>query len=245
MKKRNQKIQSTTLYAILITIILHVIAFLYVNLSTLQTEFPILNEAAILELDFREPEAIEQLLEPLEPMIDESNQSIKDLMQDIQDIRKKSSTNFSESQISKQVENELIERNNQTLNEHKKNEQVGAESEPNTSTTKKTNPTNAEKKAENSYAGKVTRYCNVPGRECYTIAPSYTCKGGGRVQIDIKVDKIGAVKSVKINSANTNTTNECILKQALDYAKRTTKVGSDLKGEHSSSGYIIYNFVSQ
>ncbi len=245
MERKKWRIKSTAIYALLITLVLHVLVFLYFNLSTIQTEFPVLNEAALLELDFREPEEIEKLLEPPQPVIDESNQAIKDLMQDIQDIRNKSRTNFSESKINEQVENEILERNNQTLNESKKNEQIGVENEPSSETKKATRSKTAGQEAENNYAGKVTRYCNVPGRECYTIAPSYTCKGGGQVQVDIKVDKIGSVKSAKINATNTNTTSECILNQALDYAKRTTKVSSDLKGEHSSSGYIIYNFVSQ
>lgn len=245
MKDQTQYRNNITLYAILATIVLHILVFLSFNLTKIQSELTVFSDAAILELDFRESEEIEKMLLPPEQNIDESNQDIKDLMQDIQDIRKKSRTNFSESRINQEIENEVIERNNQSLNEKNKKKESGTNSSIKETPTKENETQDKSAEAENSYAGKVTRYCNVQGRECYTVAPSYTCKGGGQVQIDIKVDKIGSVKSVKVNTANTTTTNECILNQALDYAKRTTKVSSDLKGEHANSGYIIYNFVSQ
>lgn len=245
MKDQTQYRNNITLYAILATIVLHVLVILSFNLTKIQSEMTVFSNAAILELDYREPEEIEKMLLPPEQNIDESNQDIKDLMQDIQDIRKKSRTNFSESRINQEIENEVIERNNQSLNEKNKKKESGTNSSIKETPTKENETQDKSAEAENSYAGKVTRYCNVQGRECYTVAPSYTCKGGGQVQIDIKVDKIGTVKSVKVNTANTTTTNECILNQALDYAKRTTKVSSDLKGEHANSGYIIYNFVSQ
>ena len=245
MKDQTQYRNNITFYAILATIVLHVLVILSFNLTKIQSEMTVFSDAAILELDFKEPEEIEKMLLPPEQNIDESNQDIKDLMQDIQDIRKKSRTNFSESRINQEIENEVIERNNQSLNEKNKKKESGTNSSIKETPTKENETQDKSAEAENSYAGKVTRYCNVQGRECYTVAPSYTCKGGGQVQIDIKVDKIGTVKSVKVNTANTTTTNECILNQALDYAKRTTKVSSDLKGEHANSGYIIYNFVSQ
>lgn len=245
MKDQTQYRNNITLYAILATIVLHVLVFLSFNLTKIESEMTVFSDAAILELDFREPEEIEKMLLPPEQNIDELNQDIKDLMQDIQDIRKKSRTNFSESRINEEIENEVNERNNQSLNEKNNNKESGTNSSIKETPTKENETQDKSAEAENSYAGKVTRYCNVQGRECYTVAPSYTCKGGGQVQIDIKVDKIGTVKSVKVNTANTTTTNECILNQALDYAKRTTKVSSDLKGEHANSGYIIYNFVSQ
>ncbi len=245
MKDQTQYRNDITLYAILATIVLHVLVLLSFNLTKIESEMTVFSDAAILELDFREPAEIEKMLLPPEQNIDELNQDIKDLMQDIQDIRKKSRTNFSESRINQEIENEVIERNNQSLNEKNKKKESGTNRSIKETPTKENETQDKSAEAENSYAGKVTRYCNVKGRECYTVAPSYTCKGGGQVQIDIKVDKIGSVKSVKVNTAKTTTTNECILNQALDYAKRTTKVSSDLKGEHANSGYIIYNFVSQ
>ncbi len=244
MKKQ---ITSNTLFAILITVILHVVAFLYMNLSTLETKPTIYEDMAIMELDYRTQEQIEEMLEPKEPVIDESNQSIKDLMQDIQDIRNKSLNDFSESQITQEVEQEVLNRNKE--NSTQQNEKGTEKSESNNSQTsektKENNTNSSVPEKKNSYGGKVTKYCNVPGRECNTVAPSYRCKGGGKVRIDIKVDKIGRVKSVSVNTSKSTTTNECLINEALDYAKRTTKVSSDLDGKHSNRGYVEYNFVSQ
>ena len=244
MKKKNT---STALFALLITVVLHVGAFLYVNLSTLTTTTTLYKDMAVIELDFRTEEEIEEILQPTEPIIDESNQSIKDLMQDIQDIRNKSLSNFSESKIKQEIEQDVLNTNKK--NSSQQDENSLEKSEENSSKTEESDknlPQNTlQPKKENQYGGKVTKYCNVPGRECTTTAPSYKCQGGGEVYIEIKVDKIGSVRSAKVNSSKSTTTSECIINQALEYAKRTTKVSSDLRGEHSDKGYIIYNFISQ
>ena len=247
MSIRKNHIKSTGILAILITLVIHVAAFLYANLSTLETKPPIYKDTAIIELDYRTEEEIEEMLEPKEPVIDETNDEIKDLMQDIQDIRNKSMNDFSESQINKEVEQEVLNRNKENSTQSddvSENGNQTSSSSENKKNKENTRQTSTPEK-ENQYAGRVTKYCNVPGRECNTVAPSYTCKGGGKVYIDIKVDKIGRVKSASFNQGKSTTSSECIISKALDYAKRTTKVSSDLKGEHSNKGYIIYNFVSQ
>ena len=53
------------------------------------------------------------------------------------------------------------------------------------------------------------------------------------------------MKQASVNSSKSNTTNECLIQNALDYAKNTTTVNSDLDGKATTDGYIIYNFVSQ
>jgi len=51
--------------------------------------------------------------------------------------------------------------------------------------------------------------------------PVYTCKQGGKVVVNIKVSPEGMVVGTEINSANSNTTNGCLLENALEYASKS------------------------
>ncbi len=61
----------------------------------------------------------------------------------------------------------------------------------------------------------------VEGRHMiFQKIPSYLCNASGVVRIDIKVNQKGEVTDCKINSENTDTKNECLLKNAVDYTKK-------------------------
>lgn len=237
-----------SLIAILVTLVIHVATLLYFNVSTLETEFYPIPKTAVLELDFKDPEEIEEKINPtIEDQTPENNQSLKDLMKDIQDIRNKSYEDFSESKIEQKDIDAIEAENKKTIEELRENGVDGFDESKYKIKPKETEDNKKDKTGEkkNSFAGKVTKVCNVPGRECYTKTPAYICKGGGKVYVEISVDKIGMVKSANIIPSKSTTANECILNTALKFAKQTTKVSSDLNGSKSQKGYIIYNFIKQ
>ena len=237
-----------SLIAILITLVIHVAALLYFNISTLETKVYVIPNTAILELDFKDPEEIEKIINPEEEIqTPENNQTLKDLMKDIQDIRNQSYENYSESEI-EQKQLEAVEAENKKSVEELREKGIEGfdPSKFETKTTKKDDKKEkTESKKENAFAGKVTKECNVPGRECSTKTPAYICKGGGKVYIEINVDKIGRVKNARVIPSKSTVKIECILNTALKFAKKTTRVSSDLEGSNSQTGYIIYNFISQ
>ncbi len=242
------KIGKGSLIAILITLVIHFATFLYFNVSTLETKIYIPPHTAILELDFKDPEEIEKIINPEEEIqTPENNQTLKDLMKDIQDIRNKSYEDFSESEIEQEQLEAIEAENKKTVEELRENGVDGFDPSKYETKPEKTKNNKEDKRGEkeNSFAGKVTKECNVPGRECYTKTPAYVCRGGGKVYVEIIVDKIGRVKNAKVISSKSTTTSECILNTALKFAKQTTKVSSDLDGSNSQKGYIIYNFISQ
>jgi len=189
-----------SLIAILITLVIHVATLLYFNVSKLETKVYVIPNTAILELDFKDPEEIEEMINPEEEIqTPENNQSLKDLMKDIQDIRNKSYKDYSESELEQKQLDAIEAENKKTIEELRENGVEGFDgskfdTKPSKTDDKKKNKVGEK---ENSFAGKVTKECNVPGRECDTKTPSYTCKGGGKVFIEIKVDKIGRVRNVK------------------------------------------------
>ncbi|MEN8927814.1 MAG: hypothetical protein ABF242_10780 [Flavobacteriales bacterium] len=240
------KIGKGSLFAILITLVIHIAMLLYFNVSTLKTTEVFIPNEVLLELDFKTPEEIEEIINP-EPEIAQNNQSIKDLMSDIQDIRNQSYEDFSESEMDNEILKSIEAENKKSVEELRDNGIKGFDksefdSEPDKKEVDKDKNTD---KKNNNFAGKVTKECNIPGRECSTGTPSYQCAGGGKVYIDITVDKIGRVKSAKVNTSKSSTNSDCILNTALRFAKTTTKASSDLSGNNSQAGYIIYNFISQ
>ena len=85
----------------------------------------------------------------------------------------------------------------------------------------------------------------VEGRHMvYQKIPSYLCNAYGTVKIDIKVNQKGLVTDCKINSENTNTKNECLLKNALDYTKKW-RFNSNFNQNYKVSGWIEFVYLPQ
>lgn len=242
--------KKTSLYALLIAIVLHVAGFLFMNVTTLNPGPVLIEEEPLLELDFTEEEESEEIEEEelsekdiLEEL--KNDPLMKDLMRDINNAKRHVNKFDPKPLNPKKAESKGNNKTNTKENSEKNDSENGQLNE-NSDDTKNTGEDKPNEKTDKTeFSGSVTVDCYIKGRSCSTKRPTYKCKGGGKVHIDIKVDKIGRVKSAKVNKIKSTTTNECILKNALNYAKNTTKVASDLDGNHSSTGYIIYNFISQ
>jgi len=77
----------------------------------------------------------------------------------------------------------------------------------------------------------------------YFPNPVYTCEGGGKVVISIEVNALGMVKKVSYNSKQSNTSNQCLIDSALEYAK-LARFTTDSSRE-IQLGTITYNFPGQ
>lgn len=85
----------------------------------------------------------------------------------------------------------------------------------------------------------------VEGRHMvYQKIPSYLCNAYGTVKIDIKVNQKGEVTDCKINSENTDTKNECLLKNALDYTKKW-RFNSNFDQNYRVPGWIEFVYLPQ
>ena len=72
--------------------------------------------------------------------------------------------------------------------------------------------------------------------------PIYTCIEGGKVVINIKVDAYGYVQEATFNSKSSNTSNGCLVDNAITYALRARFNTSD---KASQIGTITYIFQSK
>lgn len=82
---------------------------------------------------------------------------------------------------------------------------------------------------------------SLVGRSAVFIPnPIYTCDVAGKVVINITVNSQGRVESTSVNKGSSTSSNECLIRNALDYASRA--VFSDLAGRNSQPGTITYHF---
>ncbi len=72
--------------------------------------------------------------------------------------------------------------------------------------------------------------------------PIYTCIEGGKVVINIKVDRYGYVQEALFNAKSSNTSNGCLVDNAIDYAKRAR---FDPSGKALQIGTITYIYQSK
>jgi len=74
--------------------------------------------------------------------------------------------------------------------------------------------------------------------------PSYVCKSEGVVTIIIKVNQKGNVVAHEIDETRTNTSNDCLRKNSLDYAKKW-KFNQDFNDAIRKQGWIQFTYVKQ
>ncbi len=80
-------------------------------------------------------------------------------------------------------------------------------------------------------------------RNAYSLPPPiYTCEEGGKVVINIKVDRAGDVFEVSFNEKSSNTTDYCLIENAKAYA---LKANFSRSSKTSQLGTITYLFQSK
>ena len=106
----------------------------------------------------------------------------------------------------------------------------------------------AENKIVNKSLGKTSNatakyFCKDRNMRVQQI-PSYMCNETGTVRLNIKVSPKGEVTDCKIDDALSNTSNSCLLKNALNYAKNW-KFNQDFSKTQKQIGWIEFIYISQ
>ena len=85
---------------------------------------------------------------------------------------------------------------------------------------------------------------SLDGRKAISLpVPAYKCQGGGDVSVRITVNKKGYVTAATVIS-NVSSSDECIIKSAVDAAKRSRFRASSTAPE-KQIGEIVYRFIAQ
>lgn len=95
------------------------------------------------------------------------------------------------------------------------------------------------------YEGEVTVTFQLPGRQArFLDVPGYRCQGGGRVVVQVNVNRLGEVLEAKIVSVSDGDLQGCFATSALESAKKSSFF-IDPQGEALTQGTITYAFVPQ
>lgn len=97
-----------------------------------------------------------------------------------------------------------------------------------------------EERTQNLAKRKTSVSFSLVGRNNYDLPPPiYTCIEGGRVVVNIKVDALGYVVAADYNDKSSNTSNGCLVDNAIEYALKARFNGST---KASQKGTITYIF---
>lgn len=94
------------------------------------------------------------------------------------------------------------------------------------------------------YKGPSVISYSLDGRKAiYLPVPAYKCQGGGDVSIRITVNRKGYVTAAAVIT-NVSSSDECIVRSAIDAAKRSRFRASSVAPE-KQVGEIVYRFIAQ
>ena len=74
--------------------------------------------------------------------------------------------------------------------------------------------------------------------------PSYLCNETGTVRLNIKVNQKGEVIDCRVDNTTTNTSNECLIENAINYAKNW-KFNQNFSSTQRQVGWIEFIYLSQ
>lgn len=245
-------------FAILGTVLFHVLIFMATNFATVERPFKIVFEDDITEiaLETDEIEIDQDMLEMLNRQNQMNNEQLYNVVSDANDTRDRSYESFSTQDIDNEVENDARELERQYFEEWAATHPDDPGSASAVSVADNSNDTKSKNEGQrsdnsidnsgsNAFAGPVMASFSLKGRNAHSLkVPGYTCNGAGTVVIDIKVDKNGNVKTADYNAGMSFGATECMISKSKSYAKRAR---FDFNGSAAAlqNGTITYKFQGQ
>ncbi|MBQ8033782.1 MAG: hypothetical protein IJ267_01450 [Bacteroidales bacterium] len=106
------------------------------------------------------------------------------------------------------------------------------------------NKKESEKKAE-AYKGPSVISYSLDGRKALSLpVPVYKCYGGGDMYVQIVVNRKGYVVEASIIEGSSTSSDGCLIRAALDAAKRS-RFRASSKAPEKQIGEIVYRFIAQ
>jgi hypothetical protein len=229
------------------TIFVHLFVFVWFNLENMS--FTILNPKAkvVTVLDFSQ-EVIE-IDENISDITDNNNNN-QEILNVVSDASKKETdysseaSFFDEQQANKEVMEEL-----KTLEENEF--KTLSTDNPELEKVDDINPNlikeDAEKNKDASYGSNIIATANfyLPNRQALIKkVPSYKCQTQGVIRINIKVNNKGKIILKEIDINNSNSNDDCIIKNAMNYVDKW-KFSQDFNDNNRKSGWIEFTYLRQ
>ncbi len=238
-------------FAIIGTILIHLMAFEVMVLTNLKVEVPLINRAAYVELEMDDIEIAEipsipnQNIPDGELMSNEASNRDPNLTDASEEFN---SETYSKTSVEKEVWNEAkaLEAATKTTNWNKRETITNTITNNNNpiSNNRQNTASNTPNTETKAYKGSSTINFLVKWRKkIYIPNTIYTCKNGGLVRVNIWVNQAGKVVNAEVDET-ISVNDECLWREALKSAKKakfTRYTGIAGKQE----GYIEYTFQKQ
>ena len=223
--------------AIIGALIIHVLIFVWLNIQNISFYTIQPKEKILATLDFTDSKTI------LENPSDNKNQNFEEIKET------NAASNYDQDkEISASQKKEIAEKIRDDVKKYEQNQFKDLSLD---------NPTlkkNQEKISNNLETNKdfkslaktssATAKYFCKGRNMTTQKiPSYLCNATGLVRLNIKVNSKGLVTDCKVDNTLTTTENECLIKNALDYANKW-RFNQDFSKTQKQSGWIEFIYLS-
>jgi hypothetical protein len=110
---------------------------------------------------------------------------------------------------------------------------------------KETDKPKASQEMAAMFSGPTRIYYSLPGRtHSYLPIPIYKCEGSGKAVLTIEVNPKGIVLSAKIVTAESTTSDQCLIETALSSAL-ISRFNPDINAQKIQTGTLTYHFVAQ
>ena len=244
-------------FGLIATLAVYMAIFIYLQMDSYTRYFPIeqFNEGSHVEV----PEDDIKLRPENIQVPSDYNVDVKNMSRDVNDDRERSSENYSQNKSLADVEAEYKALEEQMYKEaggHKTRDEIrkemAARKEAATNVKTNTNPKPAQEGGDVAYSGNVMVDWSLAKRSphqnnnWYVRNPGYTCGYGsaGTVTVMIKVNQNWDVTSATYDPAQSSGGNQCMIEQAVKYAKKSR---FDYSGSAAKiqTGRITYTFISQ
>jgi hypothetical protein len=240
-------------FGILGTIALHIVVFIWLNIQVVEYGVYEPKNKILAVLDYTNEEEDPQD-EPIE-VLDENGNPIESTLLNVAANENQEKTtytdeSFSKNQADKDVWEELKQMEAEEYNSINENKDTPKDNpKDNKDKTIDENLVNAdaEKNEAASYGADVKAIASyfLEGRSTRSEGvPSYKCRVEGVVVIDIKVNQKGEVIARTINESKTNTQNDCLRSEAINYSKMW-RFTQDFDDSMRKNGWIKFTYVAQ
>lgn len=240
-------------YGVISTMLIYIFLLLGIQFFTLNVSSPDLVAGIMINL-----EQMEEIMEDEVEKLKEENKALEEEQQDLSEqmaVENKLLDEYFEKQMEDAVAQPEAEEAEELPQEAEADEREMSELEKilarnhanfisRTKNINKEKPKSKIARTNVNKAGNVTVSVSLAGRYVTKPeVPAYLCRGGGRVEVEIVVDRNGEVLDATIFSAK-QVSDQCLLTRSLE-AARLTLFNVDKNAPKRQRGLITFQFVAQ
>lgn len=227
--------------AILGTLIVHILIFVWLNIQNISFYLIQPKEKILATLDFTSPEN-NLITKDLKESFSNNKVVVTNIASNY-DKDKNASTSQKKTLAEKVIE-DVKEFEKKQFNDFAKDNPIIENSLQKNEKTKDISESKTVNKSLKKTSSATAKYFCENRNMILQKIPSYLCNQTGKVRLKIKVNPKGEVTDCKVDNSETNTSNNCLIENAINYAKNW-KFNQDFSSIQRQEGWIEFIYLSQ